>query len=339
VVLEGLVPYARESVDAWLGGPQETYCSSRAARRLAVMAWQRARTLGAEASAAVGVAATASLRSREEKRGDHRVVVAVQSLSATSVATLVLAKGRRTRAAEEGVAADLLLARLATAAAPGSSDRSPPLLAGEVIRVETAAPTAARQRVFAGTRGCVAARAADGIATPPAGLVVFPGSFDPLHEGHLRMAEIAAGIAGRPVEFELSVANVDKPALDYLEIEARAAQFAGRSLWLTHAARFLEKVALFPEATFVIGADTFARLGDPRYYGGSREAALDAARRIAAGTRGLIVFGREQAGRFVDPAGLAAPAPLRDIARFVAEREFRMDVSSTALRRGAGPAE
>ena len=42
VVLEGLVPYAREAVDKLLGGPQENYCSSRTARRLAAVAWQRA---------------------------------------------------------------------------------------------------------------------------------------------------------------------------------------------------------------------------------------------------------------------------------------------------------
>ena len=54
VVLEGLVPYAREAVDSLLGGPQETYCSSRAARRLAVMAWQRACGHGAAVERAVG---------------------------------------------------------------------------------------------------------------------------------------------------------------------------------------------------------------------------------------------------------------------------------------------
>ena len=42
VVLEAAVPYARAAVDRLLGGPQETYCSSRAARRLAMAAWQRA---------------------------------------------------------------------------------------------------------------------------------------------------------------------------------------------------------------------------------------------------------------------------------------------------------
>jgi hypothetical protein len=41
VVLEAVVPYAREAVDRLLGGPQETYCSSRAARRLAAGALAR----------------------------------------------------------------------------------------------------------------------------------------------------------------------------------------------------------------------------------------------------------------------------------------------------------
>lgn len=342
VVVEGIVPYARESVDRWLGGPQESYCSSRAARRLAVMAWQRARGLGAGAETAVGVAATASLRSREPKRGDHRVVVAVQSLDATSVATLVLAKDARTRAQEEEVAALLLLDRLAAHAAAAAARPRLPLLAGERVAVETAAPPAEWRDLLAGTRHCVAAVRRPGAASaaaPAPGMLVFPGSFDPLHEGHLRMAAIAEEIAERPLAFELSVANVDKPALDYLEIAARAARFTDRPLWLTDAATFVEKLALFPEATFVMGADTFVRLADPRYYGGSAEAAAAAARRIATAARGLIVFGRERDGVFTEPAKLDVPAPLRDVAYCVSEREFRLDISSTALRRRSGNAD
>ena len=51
VVLEGLVPYARAAVDALLGGQQESYCSARTARRLAVAAWQRAALLSGVAAA------------------------------------------------------------------------------------------------------------------------------------------------------------------------------------------------------------------------------------------------------------------------------------------------
>ena len=103
VVLEAVVPSAREATDALLGGPQESYCSSRAARRLAMAAWERCRRHGAEIGAAVGVACTASLATTVPKRGDHRIVVAVQTLGETSVATLGLVKGARSRSEEETI--------------------------------------------------------------------------------------------------------------------------------------------------------------------------------------------------------------------------------------------
>ena len=82
-----------------------------------------------------------------------------------------------------------------------------------------------------------------------------------------------------------------------------------------------------------MGADTFTRLGDPRYYGGSAAAAEEAVRTIAERAGGLIVFGRVRDGVFTDAAQLDAPQPLRDISYFVSQREFRLDVSSTELRR------
>jgi hypothetical protein len=149
------------------------------------------------------------------------------------------------------------------------------------------------------------------------------------------MARIAEEIAERPVEYELSITNVDKPALDYLEIRDRAAQFADRPLWLSQAARFLDKLDVFPGSTFVMGADTYARLADPRYYGGSEAQADEAVRAIASRAAGLIVFGRARGDEFQEAARLEVPQALRDITYFVSQREFRLDVSSTELRRRA----
>jgi len=239
-------------------------------------------------------------------------------------------KGARTRAEEETLAAALVLARLAAAVEADSTTaaRLAALLRPEErIIIERQPGPIAWQSVLDGTSGRVRLAGAAGNEA------IFPGSFDPLHDGHRAMARIGARITGLPVAYELSIRNVEKPALDFVEIAARADRFDGAAAWLTSAATFVEKVALFPGAPFLVGADTFVRLGHPRYSGGSTTAAAEAVTRIATASGGLIVFGRVRDGVFTDPSRLEAPPALRAIARFVSEEEFRDDVSSTLLRR------
>ena len=57
---------------------------------------------------------------------------------------------------------------------------------------------------------------------------ILSGSFNPLHDGHLELLKVAGKLLGQPVAFELSAANVDKPAIATETIVQRIAQFAGR---------------------------------------------------------------------------------------------------------------
>src|SRR5439155_13019093 len=92
-------------------------------------------------------------------------------------------------------------------------------------------------------------------AAKPAALLC--GSFNPLHEGHIRLAEVAGRILGVKVPFEMTLKNADKPAMPVEQAEWRAGQFIDRgAIWLTAAPTFAEKAALFPGATWVVGADT-----------------------------------------------------------------------------------
>ena len=166
----------------------------------------------------------------------------------------------------------------------------------------------------------------------PAPLALLPGSFNPLHHGHVELARAAAIRLGVPVGFELSVRNVDKPDLDAAEVDRRTAQFAGvGTVWVTRAATFAEKAELFPGTAFVVGYDTAVRLVDPRYYAddaGRRDAVL--ARVAALGCR-VVVGGRlDAAGGFRTWDAGGGPVPELFVA--LAEGDFRADVSSTRLR-------
>ncbi len=163
--------------------------------------------------------------------------------------------------------------------------------------------------------------------------VIFPGAFNPLHEAHMQMAEIAGEMMGAVVEFEISIENVDKPRLEFTDIAARALQFEPqRALWITRAATFVEKAKLFPGATFVVGADTIARIGDRRYYGGDRHACRTAIEEIANRDCRFLVFCRQTSAGLQTLDNVNLPLELRSICDAVSDDRFSLDISSTRLR-------
>lgn len=330
-VLEAAVPYSAAALRDFLQCSPEQYCEPATARLMAMAAFGRARAY-AQADAIekrlFGVGCTASLASDRPKRGAHRVHVAWQSDEATVTYSLELEKDARSRIEEEAIAADLALNAIADAA--GIVERLPLSLRGveQVAERRTHAPSAWRKLVFdhgapVGTRPSV--------SDAP---VLFPGAFHPLHDGHRGMAEVVFRKLGRPLSYELSVQNVDKPSLDYTEIEDRLAQFrADEGIWLTAAPTFVEKARLFPGATFIVGLDTIVRIGEVRYYRGSfveRDAAIEEIAKL--GCR-FMVFGRKCGEPFQSLQNVALPESLARLCSGVSEQEFRVDVSSTELRR------
>jgi cytidyltransferase-like protein len=331
-LLEAIVPYSEDALISLLGSRPEQFCSARTARATAVAAFGRAMRYGATEESAAGIASSASLASDRPKRGSHRAHIALQTAARTACWSLELTKGARSRAEEEQLVGRMVLNAVADAS--GIAERLElPLLDEERVDVQQITALQEWQDLFLGRIDVIRARS-NGISPNAfAPKVIFPGAFNPPHVGHRRMAEIAAEMLGWPVEFEISIVNVDKPPLDYVEIEQRLAPYAPeQSVWLTRAATFDEKSRLFPGATFVVGADTLRRIVDPRYYGNDRALMIQAIDRIAARGCKFMVFGRQTDAGFIRQCDLDLPDALRNLCSEIPRERFQEDVSSSALR-------
>jgi nicotinamide mononucleotide (NMN) deamidase PncC len=330
-ILEAVVPYSQEALMAWLGGRPDQFCSLRTARAMAMVAFRRAWQYHASLEVA-GIGCTASLATDRPKLGTHRAHLALQTAGLTAFWSIELQKGQRSRAQEERLVDRLLLNVVAEACA--LPDRlEVDLLPGEEITSARAAGRDSWRALLLGEVEVVQE------GKPPlrgreTGRAIFPGEFNPLHTGHRRMAEVASQVLGVPVEFETSITNVDKPPLDFWEIDRRLSQFdPSHTVLLTRASRFFEKSRLFPGATFVVGIDTLRRIGDPRYYGNDTAACRSALDLIASRGCRFLVFGRNLGTGFMSLGDLDLPETLLALCREISADQFREDISSTTLRR------
>jgi len=323
-VLEARVPYAESALTQLLGARPEQACSEATARALAMAAFQQALTLTSGESGTpraqhlFGFACTASLATNRPKRGAHRAHLALQTATDTWCVALEL-EGERAR--EEAELVDVIWRELGGALGL-DGERAP---AGR--RLRTTAPV--------GWQALVLGDAVAHASANHAGDLLLPGAFNPLHRGHRRMLEIAEEVTGLAGAFELSIANVDKPMLDYREIERRLEQF-DRPVWLTHLPTFLEKARHFRGTTFVVGLDTLLRIAEPVYYQGDATMAAALAELAELQTR-FVVFGRQRGEQFLVFQDVAAELPraLADLCVGVAAETFRDPISSTTLRGGS----
>jgi len=314
--------------------------------------------LGLGGNCLLGVGITAGVVSTRPKRGKHRVHVASYSpQQGTVYYYLELSKGDRDRCGEDSIVSRIALRAILHAAEVDF----PPEFGSTALLIKEGKETIpeaiyngdndALASLYDGMTSCalqIPVSQPAGAITPlifsdikplPKGTIIFPGSFNPLHEGHMKLLKAAQDTLTKdqndrpPVIYEIAAFNADKPPLSREVLEARLAQFIGADLdssscvAVTKAPLFVQKARLFPHSAFIIGADTAQRLVDPKYYNQSEFEMVCALSEIQFLGCRFIVGGRNSGEGFITLQdvllGISLPGQLMSL--FV-------DVSSTELR-------
>lgn len=249
-LIGGAFPYAPEETDAFLGFKPERYCSAETALDMAMEAYYRA--YAPDGAPPIGIGLTASVASLKAHRGDHRVFAAWFSDQGHQVLGMTLPKnvGEDFRQQDGKDADDLAVIALLHACNNSSSTR---------FKVECESPETRFFKHpyfrFNGTR--------EATPTPSKDLTLFPGAFNPPHEGHLGMASNCERQTGRKVTFAITYNPPHKDAITVADMLKRAKLLGGRDLLFTKDdPLYIDKARAFPGASFLIGADAVERMYD-----------------------------------------------------------------------------
>jgi hypothetical protein len=353
-LLSGRIPYSENETCEILGGKPDKISSDETARLLAMAAFQQALKYCTDGSPVFGIGATSSLQKTPTEREGriHRIHVAYQSAIRTVSHSLIIdtvnpirtlgfgAEFHRPALAirmdEELVNARMILNLVAYGC---SLEMKVPLFESifDIELVVRHAEFPGDAPLLSDIRGETQERVAVNVGrevTPNYNedipKLILTGSFNPMHEAHLHMMNVAEGQSGIKCEFEISIRNVDKPSVDFISLAERFDSIkkliiGERRMWITNAPRFVEKSNVFPGATFVIGYDTALRIVDPKY-AGNVDAVLDL---FEKNRTGFIVFGRIVNGTYMSGYKYLP----RRFARMCAFIDKHMELSSSEIRK------
>jgi len=322
-ILESHIPYSKESMNEFLNSKPDHYCSLDTCLSMAANAYKKSTKINKQSKSKhlLGIAITANLATTYKKKGDHKFFIVVQSHDYTKYLECYLEKDVRTREMEEELITGCVINLLSESC--GIKCDLPEI--SEQIKIHQIDAEKSWKKLFNSQVGYIS-----NIKNTPE--LIFPGSFNPLHEGHIKMKELAEKKTGMHTTFEICAKNADKPPLTFYEIKRTIDQFQNDESWmLTSAGRFSEKAEMFPNSVFIIGADTLLRVFDEKFYKSHKDM-MDHIQRFNDHNINFLVFGRKVNQKFISLNKIKVPEIISARCTGFEETIFRDDISSTELR-------
>ncbi|MDY0387264.1 MAG: hypothetical protein RBT65_09075 [Methanolobus sp.] len=297
-LIEAIVPYSKESLNKFIGKEPSEYASTDTAKNMAMSSFRRALYLNSNPDKKyyenlIGIGVTCKLvKNTNEREGrQHEVHFASQSYLKTTTSSLFF-KENASREEQEKIAADFIIENIAALCNPDEkieANKFKNTGVKEIINNEIEADIPVAELLLKTLENINSEKSIEPLkidmgTNDNKAKIIFSGSFNPCHKKHIEMAKIAADKYKEPVDFEISLANVDKPPIDYISLKERIdsllkykeENYIG-NIYLTNSPLFADKAILFPNSVFLIGTDTLNRLFNEKYYrnGESKQSLLE----------------------------------------------------------------
>lgn len=272
VLLGAHSSHAYPMTDRLLGYKPKSYACEDTGAALAAVGYFRAQEYGEMdgklGTPIISIGCTAALQTDRTRRGEDRVHLALRRDGHLYVANVTLSKGQ-TRDQQIDISNQLALNMALWGAGIEQVNLTDTMSSSEFVPGCTGI---LQPRLLTltdpGTDFVYVDRSGVVGTFDPQGKILYPGSYNPLHFGHIKAARAGERASGMDIVFEISTKRVDKGEANRSDLLARANLMRGTGAVIvgSNASLFSQKLDTYGINTFLVGTDTAIRIVDPRCY-------------------------------------------------------------------------